>query len=69
KPASAAKNAPAKRAAAKAKGAEDLSGLSKSELYDRATALDLPGRSKMSRDELERAIASAGSGARRRKAS
>lgn len=68
-PATKAPSAAPKRPAAKAKVGSDLSGLSKAELYDRATALDLPGRSKMSRDELERAVASAGSGSRRRKAS
>jgi DNA end-binding protein Ku len=46
-----------------------LSELSKAELYDRATRLDVPGRSKMSRGELEKAVASAESGTRRRKAS
>jgi DNA end-binding protein Ku len=46
-----------------------LSELSKAELYDRATELDVPGRSKMSRDELEKAVASAANGGRRRKAS
>jgi DNA end-binding protein Ku len=55
-----------KRAAAKA---PVLSELSKAELYDRATELDVPGRSKMSRDELEKAVASAANGGRRRKAS
>lgn len=49
--------------------AEDLSQLSKAELYDRATEADVPGRSKMSRQELEQALSGAGSGSRRRKAS
>ncbi len=49
--------------------ASPLSELSKAELYDRATALDVPGRSKMSRDQLEKAVAAAGNGGRRRKAS
>jgi DNA end-binding protein Ku len=49
--------------------AASLAGLSKAELYDRAAELDVPGRSKMSRDELERAGAAAASGGRRRKAS
>jgi len=49
-------------------GEEDLSQLSKAELYDRATAADVPGRSKMSRGELEKALSGA-AGARRRKAS
>lgn len=35
------------------KGArEELAGLNKNELYDRATERDIPGRSKMSREEL-----------------
>ena len=46
-----------------------LTKLSKAELYDRATELDVPGRSKMSRDELEKAVAAAANGGRRRKAS
>ncbi len=46
----------------------DLSELSKSDLYDRASELGLPGRSKMSREELQDAIRSAG-GSRRRRAS
>ena len=40
-----------------ARAGDDLKSLSKAELYDRATELDLPGRSRMSRDELERAVA------------
>ena len=74
---SAAVPSPGTRAGAKgaraAKGGSDgrghLSELSKAELYDRASRLDLPGRSKMSRDELEKAVASAEAGTRRRKAS
>lgn len=38
----------------------DLSDLSKSELYDRATELGVAGRSKMSRRELEDAVAGGG---------
>lgn len=55
--------------------AEDLSGLSKAELDDRAKALDISGRSKMSKAELARAVAEAEQAAspakpsRRRKAS
>ncbi|MHB8328038.1 MAG: non-homologous end joining protein Ku [Acidimicrobiales bacterium] len=48
---------------------EELSTLSKAALYDRATELDIPGRSKMSRLELARAVAAAAPGSRRRKAS
>jgi DNA end-binding protein Ku len=47
----------------------DLSSLSKAELYDRASELDVPGRSKMSRDELEQAVSEAAGASRRRKAS
>lgn len=35
---------------------ENLSGLSKAELYARATAQDIPGRSKMTRDQLQEAL-------------
>jgi DNA end-binding protein Ku len=45
---------PAKRQVAAA--ASDLAELSKSELYERATELGVPGRSKMSRKELEDAV-------------
>jgi DNA end-binding protein Ku len=41
---------------------EDLSSWSKSQLADRARELDVSGRSTMSRDELERAVAEAQSG-------
>jgi DNA end-binding protein Ku len=41
--------------------AEDLDGLSKGELLQRARELDVSGRSKMTRDELARAVAEAGS--------
>jgi DNA end-binding protein Ku len=40
--------------------ADDLAGKTKSELYERAKALDIPGRSGMSRDELAEAIRRAG---------
>lgn len=56
-----------KRSAGRA--TEDLSQLSKAELYDRATAADVPGRSKMSRDELVEALSPTASSPRRRKAS
>jgi DNA end-binding protein Ku len=78
RPKGSAPAASAKRAGAGAKaaasaskrssGEEDLSQLSKAELYDRATAADVPGRSKMSRDELEKALSGA-TASRRRKAS
>jgi DNA end-binding protein Ku len=69
--AKASKAAPKGRAPAKRSAAEDLSALSKSDLAKRATALGIEGRSKMSRDELESAVAAASSAApaRRRKAS
>jgi len=50
---------------ARAAGA-DLSELRKSDLYEKAAELDLPGRSKMSRDELEDAVRSATASRRRR---
>jgi DNA end-binding protein Ku len=49
--------------------AEDLSALSKAELAARAAELGVAGRSKMNRDELEAAVASATKSSRRRKAS
>ncbi|MEQ7009794.1 Ku protein [Actinopolymorpha sp. B17G11] len=50
-----------KTAAAKsrARKSADVTGLSKQELYDRAAKLDIAGRSKMSRAQLERAVAKA----------
>ena len=38
------------------KAEEDLEGLSKQQLYQRATDLDVHGRSSMTRDELQRAV-------------
>jgi DNA end-binding protein Ku len=46
----------------------DVSQMSKSELYELAADLEVPGRSKMTRQQLERAVASAG-GSRRKRAS
>jgi DNA end-binding protein Ku len=70
-----ADTAPAKRSA-KGSGrrgapaaAAPTSGLSKSELQARAAELGIPGRSKMSREELETAVAGATKPAKRRKAS
>jgi DNA end-binding protein Ku len=55
------------------KSGEDLSALSKTELAKRAAALGIEGRSKMSREELESAVAAtttaSSAPARRRKAS
>lgn len=47
---------PKKKEAKSASGAEDLSGLSKQELLDRAKELDISGRSKMGKPELVKAI-------------
>jgi DNA end-binding protein Ku len=64
--------APAKRSAKRA-GATSAptasSGLSKTELQARATELGIPGRSKMTREELEAAVNRATKPAKRRKAS
>ncbi|MEU6214314.1 Ku protein [Streptomyces sp. NPDC047023] len=40
---------------------EDLSGLSKADLYRKAAAANLPGRSQMSRDDLVKALSSSSS--------
>jgi DNA end-binding protein Ku len=70
-----AKAAPAagRRATTGRKSGEDLSALSKTELAKRAAALGIEGRSKMSREELESAVAAtttaSSAPARRRKAS
>ncbi|OPC77150.1 Ku protein [Embleya scabrispora] len=59
------KAAKAGRSGATTKGdAEELSGLTKSALARKAADLDIPGRSKMTRDELEKAIRTAGDGGR-----
>ena len=44
----------------------DLSGASKAELTALARELDIPGRSSMNRNELERAVAAASGGAGRK---
>jgi DNA end-binding protein Ku len=62
----------AAKAAKTASTGEDLSGLSKAELSKRAGDLGIAGRSKMTRDELESAVAdatAASAPSRRRKAS
>jgi DNA end-binding protein Ku len=59
----------AKRESAPPASSMEVSSLSKSELQARATELGIPGRSKMSRAELETAVAGATKPARRRKAS
>lgn len=48
------------------RGGNDLSRLPKAELSKQAAKLDIPGRSKMSRDQLAEAIEKAAGGARRR---
>ncbi|WP_052863219.1 non-homologous end joining protein Ku [Streptomyces niger] len=52
-------------------GAEDLDGLTKAELYRRATDAGVPGRSSMSRDQLVEALSGGGKkkSSRRKKAS
>jgi DNA end-binding protein Ku len=47
-------------------GKADLSGASKAELTALARKLDVPGRSSMNRDELERAVAEASAGTERK---
>ncbi|MGV4980777.1 non-homologous end joining protein Ku [Streptomyces sp. NRAIS4] len=46
-----------RKQAASGKAAEDLAALSKAELYERASAVGVPGRSKMTRDQLVKALA------------
>ncbi|MFJ8621866.1 Ku protein [Kitasatospora sp. NPDC093550] len=50
-------------------GGEDLNDLTKAQLYEKATQLDIPHRSTMNRDELQKAVAKAASGRRQRVAS
>lgn len=57
KPASGKKRAPGRKQTADRKKAEDLGSLSKAELYERASAAGVPGRSKMTRDQLVKALA------------
>jgi DNA end-binding protein Ku len=52
-----------KRRGASKDSGQDLSSLSKAELDKMARDLDIKGRSKMSRDELEQAVAGASAGA------
>ncbi|MGW2419683.1 non-homologous end joining protein Ku [Streptomyces sp. NPDC001709] len=46
-----------RKQAASGTAAEDLASLSKAELYERASAVGVPGRSKMTRDQLVKALA------------
>jgi len=59
----------ARRAGAGSTSPSEASGLSKTELQARATELGIPGRSKMTREELETAVAGATKPTKRRKAS
>ncbi len=54
------------KSATRGQAQASVSELSKSELYDKATELGVPGRSKMTRKELEEAVSGTG---RRRRAS
>jgi DNA end-binding protein Ku len=65
----AAKSSRAASASSDAKARSELADMSKQELYDRATELNVAGRSKMSRKQLEDAIEDATSERRSRKAS
>ena len=55
-----AREKPAGRTEARARRDDDLEGRTRAELYERAKALGVPGRSKMSKDELVRALREAG---------
>ncbi|MCU7820663.1 Ku protein [Kitasatospora sp. DSM 101779] len=55
---------PEKKRVGSSKAAEDLSKLTKTELYKRATELGIPHRSAMNRDELQAAVEKAGRGLR-----
>jgi DNA end-binding protein Ku len=58
------KKASAKSAKSKAADADELAELSREDLYARAQKLKIPGRSKMSREDLADAIADAEAGTR-----
>ena len=58
-----------KRSSPQTASAAETSNLSKSELQARAAELGIPGRSKMTREELEAAVAGVAKPAKRRKAS
>ncbi|MFC8452140.1 Ku protein [Kitasatospora sp. NPDC057223] len=64
-----ATSATGKQTGAAAARREDLSALTKTELYQRATELDLPHRSTMTRDELQHALEKAARGRHLRSAS
>jgi DNA end-binding protein Ku len=65
--AGARKTAATKAEAKAAPAGEDLSKLSKTELNKRATELGVPGRSKMTREELEEAVSAAAAVPERRR--
>ncbi|MEV6734213.1 MULTISPECIES: hypothetical protein [unclassified Streptomyces] len=50
------KAAPAKKRTHTAPKKTELDGLTKAELYEKATAAGIPGRSSMTRDELQQAL-------------
>ncbi|MFE2914940.1 hypothetical protein ACFXI0_29465, partial [Kitasatospora indigofera] len=57
-----ATSATGKKTSTASRRREDLSGLTKSELYKKATAAHLPHRSTMTRDELQNALEKTGHG-------
>lgn len=61
----AGKKPPARKSTSTAKRGEDLGALTKAELYQRATDLDIPHRSTMTRDQLQDALEHTGPGKRR----
>ncbi|MFJ4578782.1 non-homologous end joining protein Ku [Streptomyces echinatus] len=63
KEASRRKAAPPRKTAPHRVRSEDLASLSKAELYERATAAGVPGRSKMTRDQLIEALGRQGAAA------
>jgi DNA end-binding protein Ku len=68
-PAKATARRTSKRSSSEKVSSTEVQGASKSELQARAAELGITGRSKMTRDELEAAVAGAAKPARRRKAS
>ncbi|MFF9765555.1 Ku protein [Streptomyces sp. NPDC014636] len=57
------KEAPGRKKPPRRRRTEDLASLTKAELYERATAADVPGRSKMTRDQLIDALSRSGAAA------
>lgn len=60
----ASKQSSAAKKPSPSRAADDLAELSRDELYERAQSLKIPGRSKMSRDDLAAAVSRAEEGAR-----